>query len=290
MQCILKTEMPHILIGESEFQMYEFDLLGGNWSGDPFLDPLVKESIRNDHLAQITLRQELQQLRSDRKWFRESIFHAIGNSASIYLPVNIKRLIWNAQKEFGIKEEAKRNEVMMSSSLSMSQLQNKVYSELNPVEVVKEVEKLCSQIRVLPKENIDDEADTNSTLLIKCLIRAQLASKRVCGEHKMTHSAFMFVIGEILTKFEASIVNPGECVGTIAAQSIGEPATQMTLNTFHFAGVSAKNVTLGVPRLAELINVAQNIKTPSLTIYLQPEIALDQNKAKDVLNKLEFVD
>lgn len=57
-------------------------------------------------------------------------------------------------------------------------------------------------------------------------------------------------------------------IGTVAAQSIGEPTTQMTLNTFHFAGVSAKNVTLGVPRLIEIINIAKNIKTPSLSVHL----------------------
>ena len=57
-------------------------------------------------------------------------------------------------------------------------------------------------------------------------------------------------------------------VGALAAQSLGEPATQMTLNTFHYAGVSAKNVTLGVPRLKELINVSKKPKTPSLTVYL----------------------
>jgi len=49
-----------------------------------------------------------------------------------------------------------------------------------------------------------------------------------------------------------AIASPGEMIGTVAAQSIGEPTTQMTLNTFHFAGVSAKNVTLGVPRLVEV--------------------------------------
>jgi DNA-directed RNA polymerase II subunit RPB1 len=53
-------------------------------------------------------------------------------------------------------------------------------------------------------------------------------------------------------------------IGSIAAHSLGEPATQMTLNTFHFAGVSSKNVTLGVPRLKEVINVAKNLKTPML--------------------------
>jgi DNA-directed RNA polymerase II subunit RPB1 len=71
-------------------------------------------------------------------------------------------------------------------------------------------------------------------------------------------------MGEIKSRFEQSLVCPGEMVGSIAAHSLGEPATQMTLNTFHFAGVSSKNVTLGVPRLKEVINVAKNIKTPSI--------------------------
>jgi DNA-directed RNA polymerase II subunit RPB1 len=60
-------------------------------------------------------------------------------------------------------------------------------------------------------------------------------------------------------------------IGSIAAHSLGEPATQMTLNTFHFAGVSSKNVTLGVPRLKEVINVSKNIKTPMLMVYLLKE-------------------
>ena len=71
-------------------------------------------------------------------------------------------------------------------------------------------------------------------------------------------------------------------IGSIAAHSIGEPATQMTLNTFHFAGVSSKNVTLGVPRLKEVINVARTLKTPMITIYLN---AL-QKKSEDNIMKI----
>ena len=63
--------------------------------------------------------------------------------------------------------------------------------------------------------------------------------------------------------------------GSIGAQSMGEPATQMTLNTFHSAGVASANVTLGVPRLKEVINVAKTIKTPSIRIFLQPEHSQD---------------
>ena len=74
------------------------------------------------------------------------------------------------------------------------------------------------------------------------------------------------------------VAHPGENVGTIAAQSIGEPSTQMTLNTFHNAGISSKNVTLGVPRLNEVINVARSIKTPSLKIFLDKSISKNEKE------------
>lgn len=68
---------------------------------------------------------------------------------------------------------------------------------------------------------------------------------------------------------------------------MGEPATQMTLNTFHFAGVSAKNVTLGVPRLKEIINVAKNIKTPSMKIYLKPKYKQNQEVVTQFGGRIE---
>ena len=76
-------------------------------------------------------------------------------------------------------------------------------------------------------------------------------------------------------------------VGAIAAQSIGEPATQMTLNTFHFAGVSSKNVTLGIPRLREIINISKNPKSPSVTVYLKDNCAQDEIKARRVATRLK---
>ena len=65
---------------------------------------------------------------------------------------------------------------------------------------------------------------------------------------RLSEESFEWLLGEIESKFHLAMATPGEMVGAMAAQSIGEPATQMTLNTFHFAGVSSKNVTLGVPR------------------------------------------
>ncbi|MBZ3870003.1 DNA-directed RNA polymerase I subunit RPA1 [Sciurus carolinensis] len=68
-------------------------------------------------------------------------------------------------------------------------------------------------------------------------------------------------------KWQRSLCDPGEAVGLLAAQSIGEPSTQMTLNTFHFAGRGEMNVTLGIPRLREILMVASaNIKTPMMSV------------------------
>lgn len=73
-----------------------------------------------------------------------------------------------------------------------------------------------------------------------------------------------------------SVVEAGEAVGVVAGQSVGEPSTQMTLNTFHLAGHSAKNVTLGIPRLREiLMTAAANIATPTMTLRLNEEIDVE---------------
>jgi len=80
-------------------------------------------------------------------------------------------------------------------------------------------------------------------------------------------------------KYMKSLVNPGENVGTIAGQSIGEPSTQMTLNTFHLAGHGGGNVTLGIPRLKEiLMTTPHNIKTPIMKLYFRKDRKLDLDK------------
>lgn len=68
--------------------------------------------------------------------------------------------------------------------------------------------------------------------------------------------------------YEQSMVVPGEAVGAVSAQSIGEPGTQMTLKTFHFAGVASMNITLGVPRIKEIINASKTISTPIISAEL----------------------
>lgn len=77
------------------------------------------------------------------------------------------------------------------------------------------------------------------------------------------------VLEEVTTEYKKSQIQPGECVGIIAAESIGEQGTQMTLDTFHFAGVSEMNVTMGLPRIIEILDGRKKIKTPLMEIYLK---------------------
>jgi len=89
-----------------------------------------------------------------------------------------------------------------------------------------------------------------------------------------------------LEDYKRSLVDPGEAVGTVAAQSIGEPGTQMTLRTFHYAGVAELSVPLGLPRLIEIIDARRNPKDPMMTIYLDKKISNDEEKVKSIARKI----
>jgi len=84
-----------------------------------------------------------------------------------------------------------------------------------------------------------------------------------------------------------SCISTGTAVGALAAQSIGEPATQMTLKTFHFAGVASMNITQGVPRLEEIINASQNIKGPLITCHLDERHRYSADMARIVKSRIE---
>lgn len=90
----------------------------------------------------------------------------------------------------------------------------------------------------------------------------------VAGCVGLTQQELDAFVRRCLDKYEAKRVDPGSTVGAVGAQSIGEPGTQMTLKTFHFAGVASMNVTLGVPRIKEIINGAKNISTPIMKVAL----------------------
>ena len=105
---------------------------------------------------------------------------------------------------------------------------------------------------------------------------------------RFNRKALIILLTTIVETYYKAIVAPGEMVGIIAAQSIGEPTTQMTLNTFHFAGVSAKsNVTRGVPRIEEILSLSENPKNPSCTVYLPKDEQENQDSAQRTMYRLE---
>ncbi|HIP74936.1 MAG TPA: DNA-directed RNA polymerase subunit A'' [Thermococcus paralvinellae] len=106
-------------------------------------------------------------------------------------------------------------------------------------------------------------------------------------KYKLKKKEVEAIIEEVVKEYENAVVEPGEAVGTVAAQSIGEPSTQMTLNTFHYAGVAEINVTLGLPRIIEIVDARKNPSTPIMTVYLDEEHRYDREKALEVARKIE---
>ena len=126
--------------------------------------------------------------------------------------------------------------------------------------------------------------------LFKVLYYFYLSPKQLLIIKRFNRNALTYLLDTIVRMYKESIVNPGEMVGIIAAQSIGEPTTQLTLNTFHFAGVASKsNVTRGVPRIEEILSLSENPKNPSCTVYLPKEIEHDKDTAFKLVNNLRHI-
>jgi DNA-directed RNA polymerase II subunit RPB1 len=154
-------------------------------------------------------------------------------------------------------------------------------SNISPLDILNENE-------TLKKKLITTEQFHNNKL-IHMLVDIHLHPKHLIETYKIQKEEYMSILELIERLFQTSRIDPGEMVGAVAAQSIGEPATQMTLNTFHYAGVSAKsNVTRGIPRLTELLSVTKNLRSPSTKINLLDEYGTNRSKSQYVKNKLEY--
>lgn len=128
----------------------------------------------------------------------------------------------------------------------------------------------------------------NPNQLFEIVYYYYLTPKNLLLIKKLNRKSISLLIENIIYKYKKSIVAPGEMVGMIAAQSIGEPTTQMTLNTFHFAGVASKsNVTRGVPRVEEILSLSENPKNPSCTIHLFPDEETSIDNTEIIRHRIE---
>jgi DNA-directed RNA polymerase II subunit RPB1 len=195
------------------------------------------------------------ELLEDRKMIVEGMFRG-GKPDGLFSSVNIDRLLKTIKIRFGFTAQTR--------------------TDLTPAYVLEGLKKIIDRTQSYHR-------------LWGSLLRFHCAPHKLIYEQRFTRKAFDMFCEMVVIQNWKSWVTPGEQVGILAAQSIGEPSTQMTLNTFHLAGVASKsNVTRGVPRLKELLKATKNPKATSLTIYLKKEYRHDQDRAREVVQDLEL--
>ena len=141
------------------------------------------------------------------------------------------------------------------------------------------VEKGKPALKDYVKEKVDDAKDRLTPMLVQEL-------KEEIGKEELTRKGVDKAVELTQENYKRALVEPGEAVGIVAAQSIGEPGTQMTLRTFHYAGVREQNVTLGLPRLIEIVDARRMPSTPIMAIFLDKEHGVSKNKATEVAREI----
>ena len=127
------------------------------------------------------------------------------------------------------------------------------------------------------------------TELFKVMYYYSLTPRDLLMVKRFNRKALVALAEMMVLMYKRAIVAPGEMVGMIAAQSIGEPTTQLTLNTFHLSGDASKSqVTRGLPRIEELLSLSENTKNPSTTIYLKPSDESNKDAAAEMIPFIEL--
>jgi DNA-directed RNA polymerase subunit A' len=152
------------------------------------------------------------------------------------------------------------------------------------------VRRLVEQIRIMtkkgkpaPKSYVKEHLQKVENELTPMLIE-ELRKELVKG--KLSQRGVDQAFASTLENYKRASVEPGEAVGIVAAQSVGEPGTQMTLRTFHYAGVREQNVTLGLPRLIEIVDARRTPSTPIMFIPLDKEHRKSKDKATEVARRI----
>ncbi|HEY6659081.1 MAG TPA: DNA-directed RNA polymerase subunit A' [Nitrososphaeraceae archaeon] len=149
--------------------------------------------------------------------------------------------------------------------------------------------------RIIESEAVVDEGTRANEEEIRHILNQHISNfnlklksniENILLQNNLSKQGIEKVIKKIIDLTERAMVEPGEAVGVVTAQSIGEPGTQMTLRTFHYAGVKERNVTLGLPRLIELVDARKKPITPTMDIYLDQEHRISREKALSVAKEI----
>jgi DNA-directed RNA polymerase II subunit RPB1 len=182
------------------------------------------------------------------------------NDKKVHYPVNLRAILGNVEQQLHLTASSQCDLTL-----------------LDALRMVDEEFKYLNSMRY-----------TKPTPLFKALFYYYLNPKELLVIRRFHRQGLETLLLQIRTAYMRSIVAPGEMVGLVAAQSIGEPTTQLTLNTFHFSGISSKSgVTRGVPRIEEILALSENPKNPSMTVYLKEEEQEDQERVMELMHRLE---
>eukprot|EP00798_Chlamydomonas_sp_ICE-L_P026615 gene26615-biopygen3024 len=226
------------------------------------LDPLGSPPSSSTLARLVT---HFKQLVDDRRFVIETLCHGRSEDVPITYPVNFSRIVEDSSALLGAKSAT---------------------DELaGPDSILDTIDDLISAMVCMQEERHQDLFQRRWPPI---LLRSFLSPKVLMRRFHMTRSALARVSSEILREFRKAIATPGEMVGIVAAQSIGEPCTQLTLNSFHVAGQQAATAaTSGVPRLRELLSMTKKIKTPTMALQLRPEHSASIERAKDVMSDIQ---
>lgn len=244
---------------ETKYKFTKTEMNGLNWTNKDN-DELIDDLIKKRDLLRIA--QSKAQL------------NYIVLNDNYMVPVDIQRIADNAKrsKKTGGKLEPKY-----------------VLSKINEI-LSNEKTMLMCILSKYRSDSIKVKDELIAKTVFSTYLHEMISPKRCIIEYKLNIQQFDDMCDSIIKTYNNSVVYAGEMVGIIAAQSIGEPVTQLTLNTFHSAGIGTMGTsTLGVPRMKELMSISKNIKTPIMNIYLNNEHRGNRIMVENISSYIKFI-
>ena len=224
-----------------------------------YTKPTIKRVKKQMEEAKIKCKSYIDYMIKSRKMIMENVFK-MKDENKVHIPVAFSFIINNIQKQ--------------------QQLNNNSLSNITPLELFEMIEEGYKKLTTL--------SYYKPSALFEVMYFYYMSPKDLLMVKHYNKDTLTLLIETVILHYKQSLVAPGEMCGMISAQSIGEPTTQMTLNTFHFAGVASKsNVTRGVPRIEEILSLSDNPKNPSVTIHLKEMDETNKEKANDISKLLE---
>lgn len=248
-----KINLNEMFVPLIDFEMYYKDFISDKLKY--LLEPEIFDNVINNNEYDNLYKTYYDELLNERIFIINN-FSINDFCDTIIVPVNIDHIILN--------------------NINLYNLGSTI-SDIEPYYIIKEIYKLIKELN-----------NTYENYILNIVIKVKLSPYNIIVKNHLTKNIFDKIIEDIKNIYYKSFVDPGEMVGIIAAQSLGERTTQMTLNTFHSAGISStSNVTRGLPRLKELLHISKNIKNPFMHVNLNkknPDIKYIRNTINNILN------